>query len=101
MKIAGLAALVLAMVWQHVQAVKLGYAVEKSRTCERLLRGQIAARELELEKILSPRELAARAHLRLGMVPAIPESLRILDSAPENSQGQSWVARFFGRNFAG
>lgn len=100
-KAAGLVALVLLIVWQHVQAVKLGYAVEKARRQERVLRGQIAERELELERSLSPVTLAAHARVKLGMVPAIPESLRILGAPPKNPEEQGWVARFLSRNFAG
>lgn len=70
--------LVLALAWQHIQATRLGYQVERSRREAQLLKGQNASLAMELESRLSPARVSVRAKERLGMFPAPPESLRIL-----------------------
>lgn len=77
-RILGASLLVLALAWQHVQATRLGYQVEKLRREAELLKGQNASLAMELESRLSPASVSALAKERLGMFPAPPESLRIL-----------------------
>src|SRR5579883_11154 len=84
LKIVCAALFMLTLAWQQIAATRLGYAVEKSRKQEHILRGRIGAIQLELEKSLSPAELAAQATKRLGMQPASPEALRILGDAPDS-----------------
>ncbi|OGR84097.1 MAG: hypothetical protein A3J74_08740 [Elusimicrobia bacterium RIFCSPHIGHO2_02_FULL_57_9] len=68
------------MVWQHIQATRLGYAVENSRRQARILKSRIGSLQMELETSLSPAQLTLRAG-SLGMVPAPPQSLRILGAS--------------------
>ena len=83
LRIAGVALFVLALAWQQIEATRLGYAVEKSRRQEHILRGRIGAIQLELERSLSPAQLASQARARLGMQPASPDALRILGEGSE------------------
>ena len=83
LKIVYAALFVLALAWQQIEATRLGYAVEKSRKQEHILRGRIGAIQLELEKTLSPAQLALQARARLNMQPASPEALRILGDGTE------------------
>src|SRR5438105_9204735 len=97
----GVAALfILALAWQQIEATRLGYAVEKSRRQTHIVRGRIGALQMELETSLSPAQLALQARARLGMLPASPESLRILgDGGGATAQGllarllSSWRGR--------
>lgn len=75
--------LLLALVWQQIEATRLGYRVEKARHEAQLLRARIGAVQMELETGSSPAQLAAQARARLGMYPAPPEALRILAEAPD------------------
>jgi hypothetical protein len=83
LKIVYAALFVLALAWQQIEATRLGYAVEKSRKQEHILRGRIGAVQLELERSLSPSQLALQARSRLGMQPASPDALRILGDGAE------------------
>ncbi len=83
-------ALVSILVWQHVQATKLGYAVEKARTAIHMRRAQMTSEQVELENRLSPAQLAAAAKGRLGMIPLSPESVRILQPLSETAPSQTW-----------
>jgi hypothetical protein len=80
-RFAGAGALVLFLCWQHVQATRLGYRVEAARREAAELRGRVESMRFDLEKRLSPAEVAARAS-RLGMIPASPDALRRLNESP-------------------
>lgn len=71
---------VISVVWQNVQATKLGYEVEKTRRLLNALKGRTASSAIELQRSLTPAQLAFKARTKLGMFPALPESLRILGS---------------------
>ncbi len=86
-KIIAASLLILAMVWQHIQATRLGYAVENSRRETQRLKGRIGTLEMSLQTSLSPARLAAQAKDRLGMYPASPDALRILDDGDAPSGG--------------
>lgn len=81
-RIVGAALLVLALAWQHVQATRLGYQVERARRQSQGLKGRVAALQMQLESRLSPAELARLAETRLSLEPASPESVRRLADAP-------------------
>ena len=81
-RFAGAGALVLFLCWQHVQATRLGYRVEAARREAAERRGRVENLRLDLEKRLSPSEVAARAS-RLGMVPAAPDALRRLSGGAD------------------
>src|SRR5579871_6826701 len=84
-RFAGAGALVLFLCWQHVQATRLGYRVEAARREAAERRGRVESMRFELERRLSPEEVASRAS-RLGMVPAAPDALRRL---PERSAARA------------
>ncbi len=84
---------VLALVWQHIQATRLGYQVEGSRRQAQALKARIASLRAELESSLSPAQLALRARSRLGMQPASPEFLRFLDPSPLPSVRETLLGR--------
>ena len=93
-KFAGLGALFLFLSWQHVQATRLGYRVEAVRREARSLRGRVADLRLTVDETMSPAVLAARAASKLDMVPASPESLRILAARADAAGGllpQFWA----------
>jgi|SRR5579883_1302442 len=96
LKIAGASVLLLALVWQHIEAIRLGYQVEQSRRQIHVLQGQIGDLDMRIEKDLAPAQLAQQARARLGMFPASPESLRIL-GRPEDPPAEGGL---FGRLLA-
>ena len=69
----------MAMVWQHVQATRLGYQVEKARQKILAMRCANGALRMQLESQLSPVNLSLQARGRLGMSLASPGDLRSLD----------------------
>lgn len=87
-RFAGTAALVLFLCWQHVQATRLGYRVESARREAAQRRGHVESLRLDLERRLSPEQVAARA-ARLGMVPADPRELRRLEDRPRERRDAS------------
>ncbi|MDD5628587.1 MAG: hypothetical protein PHU21_05955 [Elusimicrobia bacterium] len=72
-------AFLMAIVWQHVQATRLGYRVESARQQILLMRCSNGALRMRLEALLAPANLSAQARGRLGMSLAAPQSLRSLD----------------------
>jgi hypothetical protein len=68
-----------ALVWQHVEATRLGYRVESARQKILAMRCANGAQRMQLEAILAPSNLSAQARGRLGMTLAEPQSLRSLD----------------------
>ena len=86
LKIAAIGFSVLALVWQHIQATRLGYEVEKARRESHQLAARIGAMQMDLQVSVSPARLAARAE-RLGMFPASPESLRLLEAPGARDTG--------------
>ncbi len=77
-KFAGLGALLLFLCWQHIQATRIGYRVEATRREARALRSRVADLRLKLDETMAPAALAARANIKLGMIPASPQALRSL-----------------------
>jgi hypothetical protein len=69
------------MVWQRVQATRLGYAVETARSRVRSLQGQLMSQGMEWEKAVAPAQIAHHARTRLQMQPAAPDVIRIPESA--------------------
>ncbi len=90
--------LVLALAWHHVEAVRLGYAVEQARRQTHVLNGRIGALQIELETSLSPAQLTAQAKA-MGMVQAGPESLRILDAAGAAPVQGTFLSRLFPKSW--
>lgn len=100
-KIVAASLVVLTLVWQRVQATRLGYAVERTRREAAVLKGRVGTLQRELQTSLSPAELAWLAQTKLGMSPAGPESLRIMEKPtlerPEGTLLGRWLPRARGR----
>ncbi len=92
----GAGALVLFLCWQHVQATRLGYRVEAARKEATVRHGRVTALRMELEAVLSPEQVAARAG-KLGLIPATPDALRRLPSERASSAAEGALARLWSR----
>lgn len=90
--------LLLTLVWQHIQATRLGYEAESCRLQARSLRSRLSAMEMEIETSLSPAQLALRARDRLGMIPASPEVLRVLGAPAPPASQEGFLRRLFARS---
>ena len=90
--------LILSLAWEHIEATRLGYQVEKARREQQILKGKISSLHMEMATIVSPAQLAAQAKTRLGMFPAAPESLRILDSTESAPVRETLLGRLFSRS---
>ncbi len=93
-KFTALGALFLFLCWQHVQATRIGYQVESTRREARARRSRVADLRLRVDETLAPAALAARAHTKLGMVPASPNSLRSLSA---DGQADGLLPRLWAR----
>lgn len=81
--------------WENVQALKLGYAIEKLRHDIKDLESANTYLKKEIQGSLSPEKLEAEAW-KLGMVYPVPGAVVILDAPPAaESAGRGWLARFF------
>jgi len=98
-KIAAASLLGLALVWQHIQATRLGYQVEQARREGNILKGRIAALRIDLETDLSPAQLAQTAKSRLGMFPAGPEALRFLDRPVPRTPARTLLSRWITKSW--
>lgn len=101
-KIVAISSWLFLLAWQHIQATRLGYEVERSRRQLQGLRSRTGGLKMQLESTLSPAQLAQEARTRHGMSPASPQFMRILDGS-EGSRSQHPLARqgmwFLGRWF--
>lgn len=80
---------------ENLQAVKLGYNIEKLRREIKDLESANTYLKKEIQVSLSPEKLEAEAS-RLGMVYPEPGAVVILDGKPaEGSAGRGWLARLF------
>lgn len=100
LRIVGASVVLLALVWQRIQATQLGYKVEKARRQTELLRSQIGDLDIQLETFTSPARLATAARERLGMFPAPPAALRILAGESE-TRPESLLTRLMPRPLRG
>lgn len=84
--------------WENVQAVKLGYNIEKLRREIKDLESANTYLKKEIRVSLSPERLEAEAS-RLGMVYPEPGAVVMLDGVPaESGAGRGWLARLFKLN---
>lgn len=84
--------------WENVQAVKLGYNIEKLRREIKDLESANTYLKKEIQVSLSPEKLEAEA-TRLGMVYPEPGAVVLLDGKPaEGNAGRGWLARLFRLN---
>lgn len=87
----------MALVWQHVQATRLGYRVEKARQQILTMRCTNGALRMQLETALSPANLSLLARTRLGMSLAAPQSLRSLDEPAAAASRSGLLQRLLSR----
>lgn len=79
--------------WENVQAVKLGYNIEKVRCEIKDLESSNTYLKKEIQTSLSPEKLEAKA-LKLGMVYPEPGAVVMLDgSASPEQQARGWLAK--------
>lgn len=84
--------------WQNVQAVKLGYSIEKLRREIKDLENANTYLNKEIRVSLSPEKLEAAA-VRLGMVYPEPGAVVMLDDRPaDENAGRGWLARLLRLN---
>ena len=84
--------LVFLFVWQQIQSVRLGYEVEKTRKQITAQKERIAYLRLDIERKLSPAELAHVAKERLKMQPATPDAVIVLET-PQAATASIGAAR--------
>ena len=87
----------MALVWQHVEATRLGYRVESARQHILAMRCSNGALRMQLETILSPASLSAQARGRLGMSLATPQSFRSLDGPTATTSRTGLLQRLISR----
>ena len=86
--------------WENVQAVKLGYGIEKLRRDIKDLESANTYLKKEIRISLSPEKLETEA-VKLGMVYPEPGAVVLLDGAPAaKSAGRGWLAKLFRLNKA-
>jgi cell division protein FtsL len=89
--VAGLC-LVLLFVWEQVQATRLGYRVEQARSSIQTQENRNAYLRVELQQFKSPARLMEQAKSRLGMEPATPASVVLLED-PSDRKPIGFLAR--------
>ncbi len=96
----GLCAVFFLFAWENVQAVKLGYNIEKLRHEIKDLESANTYLKKEIQASLSPEKLEAEA-TKLGMVYPEPGAIVMLDGAPApKTAGRGWLAKLFRLNKA-
>lgn len=80
--------------WENVQAVRLGYNIEKLRRDIKDLESSNTYLKKEIEASLSPEKLEERAK-ELGMVYPEPEAVVMLDEARQADPSRNWLAKVF------
>ena len=98
-QIVSISLLLLALVWQHIEATRLGYEAERSRRQASLLRGKIGCLRMDMETSIAPAQLALKAKTKLGMLPAGPESLRILGGESPAPAKETLLGRLFPKSW--
>lgn len=96
----GICAVFFLFAWENVQAVRLGYTIEKLRHEIKDLESANTYLKKEIQTSLSPEKLEAEAS-KLGMVYPEPGAVILLDGAPAaKKEGQGWLARLLRLNKA-
>jgi len=94
----GICAVGFLFAWQNVQALKLGYTIEKLRREIKDLQSANTYLNKEIQASLSPQKLEAEA-AKLGMVYPEPGAVVILDGPPAaDKAGRGWLAKLFNFN---
>jgi hypothetical protein len=96
----GLCAVFFLFAWENVQAVRLGYTIEKLRREIKDLENANTYLKKEIQASLSPEKLEAEA-VKLGMVYPEPGAVVLLDGAPAaEKEGRGWLAKLLRLNKA-
>lgn len=96
----GLCAVFFLFAWENVQAVKLGYTIEKLRREIKDLESSNTYLKKEIQASLSPERLEAEAG-KLGMVYPEPGAVVMLDGKPDSGkEGRGWLAKLLRLNRA-
>ena len=91
----GLCVIFFLFAWENVQAVRLGYNIEKVRHEITDLEGSNTYLKKEIEASLSPEKLQAEAS-KLGMVYPDPGAMVTLGgAADQNLQTKGWLAKLW------
>ncbi len=81
--------------WENVQALTLGYRIEKLRHEIKDLESANTYLNKEIQASMTPEKLEAEA-VKLGMVYPEPGAVVILDAPPAAGKaGRGWLARLF------
>ena len=93
--VAAVCGLFFLFAWENVQAVRLGYTIEKVRREIRDLESSNTYLKKEIQASLSPEKLEAEA-LRIGMVYPEPGAVVMLDekAGPKNP-AREWLAKLW------
>src|SRR5579864_7675720 len=78
--LAALSALLLGLVWLHVQSTLLGYRASAAHDGAEKLRTRNSYLRLEIEKLESPSQLEREARRRLGMQKPDPRQMIVLEA---------------------
>lgn len=96
----GICAVFFLFAWENVQAVRLGYTIEKLRREIKDLESANTYLKKEIQTSLSPEKLETEA-AKLGMVYPEPGAVVLLDGAPAvKKAGRGWLAKLFRINKA-
>jgi cell division protein FtsL len=79
---AGVLAVALLIVWQHVYAVRLGYEVERLRQLQAALVQEHKALKLEMGKLRAIRRVEEVARKRLGMISPQAGQVTVVQEPP-------------------
>lgn len=91
----GVCAIAFLFAWENVQAIKLGYSIEKLRREIKDLESSNTYLKKEIQASLSPEKLEERA-LGLGMVYPEPDAVVLLDGpGGEGNPARNWLAKVF------
>ena len=92
-------AFLFVLVWEQVQCVRLGYAVESLRAQAQGQEQKNAYLRLELERLRSPEWISGAARERLRMAPPSPESVVILNGSEPADSARLMLPSVFSRLF--
>ena len=96
----GLCAVFFLFAWENVQAVRLGYTIEKLRREIKDLESSNTYLKKEIRASLSPERLETEAG-KLGLVYPEPGAVVMLDGTPgADKAGRGWLAKLLRLNRA-
>lgn len=91
---------VFLFVWEQLQAVRLGYRLERARVQIQAQEEKNAFLRFELERLHSPQWLARAARQRLKMSPPSPDALIVLEGRAARPASRPGTERLLSRLFS-